>query len=51
MLRILATAVLMIMAASTFAAEPTEATVVAQENKPVQQSPKRDCERREEGVS
>ena len=51
MLHILATAVLMIMATPSFASEPTEATVVAQENKPVQQAPKRDCEKREEGVS
>ncbi len=51
MLRILAAAVLMIMVAPAFAAEPTEATVVAQDNKPVQQAPKRDCEKREEGVS
>jgi hypothetical protein len=51
MLRILAAAVLMTMTAPSFAAEPTEATVVAQDNKPVQQTPKRDCEKREEGVS
>jgi hypothetical protein len=51
MLRILAAAVLVIMVAPSFAAEPTEATVVAQDNKPVQQAPKRDCEKREEGVS
>ena len=51
MLRILAAAVLMITVAPSFAAEPTDTTVVAQENKPVQQAPKRDCERREEGVS
>ena len=51
MLRILAAAVLMMIAAPTFASEPGEATVVAQDNKAVQQAPKRDCEKREEGVS
>ena len=51
MLRILAVTVLMIIAAPAFAAEPTDTTVVAQENKPVQQAPKRDCEKGEEGVS
>jgi hypothetical protein len=51
MLRILAAAVLIITVAPTFAAEPTDATGVAQENKAVQQAPKRDCEKREEGVS
>ena len=51
MLRILAAAVLIITAAPAFAAVPTDTTVVAQENKPVQQAPKRDCEKRQEGVS
>ena len=51
MLRTLAAAVLMIIAAPSFAAEPTEPAVVAQENKPVPQAPKRDCEKRQEGVS
>jgi hypothetical protein len=52
MLRAICLATLMFLAAPSFAAEPAEVTVVAQENKaPPQQTPKRDCERRQEGVS
>ena len=52
MLRALCLTTLMLVAAPSIAAEPAEATVVAQENKaPPQQAPKRDCERRQEGVS
>ncbi len=52
MLRALCLTTLMLVAAPSFAAVPAEVTVVAQENKaPPQQAPKRDCERRQEGVS
>ena len=53
MLRILSLALLTIFAAPSFATEtPTNSTVVAQEQRPPQQSPKRDCERKQdEGVS
>lgn len=52
MLRILSLALLTMFAAPSFAAEtPTDSTVVAQE-RPPQQTPKRDCERKQdEGVS
>jgi hypothetical protein len=53
MLRILSLAFLTIFAAPVSATEaPTEPTVIAQEQRPAQQSPKRDCERKQdEGVS
>jgi hypothetical protein len=53
MLRILPLALLTIFAAPSFATQaPTETTVIAQEQRPPQQSPKRDCERKQdEGVS
>jgi hypothetical protein len=53
MLRILSLAVLTILAAPAFATEaPADNTVVAQDQRPAQQSPKRDCERKQdEGVS
>lgn len=53
MLRILSLAFLTILAAPASATEaPTEPTVIAQEQRPAQQSPKRDCERKQdEGVS
>jgi len=52
MLRALLLTTLMIVSAPTVAAEPTWDIVVAQENKaPPSQAPKRDCERRDEGVS
>ena len=52
MLRILSLALLTILAAPASATEaPTDSTVVAQEQRP-QQTPKRDCERKQdEGVS
>jgi len=52
MLRILSLALLTILAAPSSATEtPPDATVVAQE-RPPQQTPKRDCERKQdEGVS
>ena len=51
--RILSLALLTIFAAPAFAVEaPTDTTVIAQEQRPAQQSPKRDCERKQdEGVS
>lgn len=53
MLRILSLALLTIVAAPASAMEaPIGSTVVAQEQRPPQQSPKRDCERKQdEGVS
>ncbi|MBD2747509.1 hypothetical protein IC232_12465 [Microvirga sp. BT688] len=53
MLRILSLALLTIFAAPASATEtPADSTVVAQEQRPPQQSPKRDCERKQdEGVS
>ena len=53
MLRILALALLTMLAAPSFATEaPSDATVIAQEQRPPQQTPKRDCERKQdEGVS
>jgi len=53
MLRILHLALLTIFAIPAYATEaPTDATVIAQEQRPPQQSPKRDCERKQdEGVS
>jgi hypothetical protein len=51
MLRALSLALLLSVTASASVAEVTESTVVAQEQQPVQQAPKRDCERRAEGVS
>jgi hypothetical protein len=53
MLRILSLALLTIFAAPSFATEvSTGSIVVAQEQRPPQQSPKRDCERKQdEGVS
>jgi len=52
MLRILSLALLTMLAAPSFATEaPTDSTTVAQEQRP-QQTPKRDCERKQdEGVS
>jgi hypothetical protein len=53
MLRILSLAMLTIFAAPSFAMEiPDDGTVVAQEQRPPQQTPKRDCEKKQdEGVS
>jgi hypothetical protein len=53
MLRILAIGLLTTLATPSFATEPsTDNSVVAQEQKPVQQTPKRDCEKKQdEGVS
>ncbi len=51
MLRALSLILLMIAAAPVSATETRDESVVAQENKPVQQAPKRDCERNREGVS
>ncbi len=51
MLRALLLTTLMIVSVPSFATEPAQDTVVAQENKPAQQAPKRDCEKRDEGVS
>ena len=53
MLRILSLALLTIFAAPSFATEaPTADTVIAQEQRPPQQTPKRDCEgKQDEGVS
>lgn len=53
MLRILSLALLTIFAVPASAMEtPTDSTIVAQEQRPPQQSPKRDCERKQdEGVS
>lgn len=51
MLRTLLLTTLMIVSVPFFATEPAQDTVVAQENKPAQQAPKRDCEKRDEGVS
>jgi len=53
MLRIFSLALLTIFAAPAFATEtPTDNIIVAQEQRPPQQSPKRDCERKQdEGVS
>lgn len=53
MLRILSLTLLTICAAPSFAMEaPTANTVIAQEQRPPQQAPKRDCERKQdEGVS
>jgi hypothetical protein len=54
MLRILSLALLTIFAAPSYATEaPADSsTVIAQEQRPPQQTPKRDCERKQdEGVS
>jgi hypothetical protein len=53
MLRILSLALLTIFAAPALATETlSDSTVVAQEQRPPQQTPKRDCERKQdEGVS
>ncbi|MBM6580618.1 hypothetical protein ILT44_10540 [Microvirga sp. BT689] len=53
MLRILSLALLAIFTTPSFATEaPTADTVIAQEQRPPQQTPKRDCERKQdEGVS
>ncbi len=52
MLRALFIALLMTVSAPTLAAEPTDEPVVAQQQKSAPQSaPKRDCERRQEGIS
>ncbi|MBB3021120.1 hypothetical protein FHR70_004210 [Microvirga lupini] len=53
MLRILSLALLAIFTAPVSAMETsTDSTVVAQEQRPPQQTPKRDCERKQdEGVS
>ena len=53
MLRILSLALLTMLAAPSFATEaPTDSTTIAQEQRPPQQTPKRDCERKQdEGVS
>ena len=53
MLRIFSLALLTIVAAPSYATEaPTANTTVAQEQRPPQQTPKRDCERKQdEGVS
>ena len=53
MFRALCLTALTILAAPASAVEPTAGLVVAQENQrpPQQQAPKRDCERRQEGVS
>jgi hypothetical protein len=51
--RILFLALLTVLAAPSFATEaPGDSTVIAQEQRPPQQTPKRDCERKQdEGVS
>ena len=52
MLRILALGLLTTLTTPSFATEaPTGKSVLAQEQKPVQQAPKRDCEKQDEGVS
>ncbi|MBF9196519.1 hypothetical protein [Microvirga terrestris] len=53
MLRIFSLALLTILAAPSFAMEtPSENTVIAQDQRPPQQTPKRDCEKKQdEGVS
>ncbi|NBJ09304.1 hypothetical protein [Microvirga arsenatis] len=53
MLRILSLALLATVAVPSFATEaPREDTVIAQEQRAPQQTPKRDCERKQdEGVS
>jgi hypothetical protein len=53
MLRIFSLALLTIFAAPASAMEtPTDGSIIAQEQRPPQQSPKRDCERKQdEGVS
>jgi hypothetical protein len=51
MLRAILLTTLMIVSVPSFATEAGQGTMVAQENKPAQQAPKRDCEKRDEGVS
>jgi hypothetical protein len=52
MLRALSLAILVISAAPAVAAELPKASVVAQQQQtPPQAAPKRDCERRQEGIS
>jgi hypothetical protein len=51
MLRISSMALLMLLATPVPAADSADTTVVTQERQPSQQVPKRDCEKRGEGVS
>ena len=52
MLRALALVGLLVLPLHASATEPPEGVVVAQEKPPAaQQAPKRDCERRQEGVT
>lgn len=52
MLRAISLAVLTILISPSFAAQPSDKTVIAQQQQPPQQSPKRDCEKKQdEGVS
>ncbi len=52
MLRALSLAILIIASSPTLAIEASDETVVAQQQKPAPQStPKRDCERNQDGIS
>jgi len=50
MLRALSLALLVALSAPATAAEPSETVIAQQQTQPPQQAPKRDCERRQEGV-
>jgi hypothetical protein len=52
MLRLIPLAILLTIAAPSYAAEPSEGPVVAQQQQAPQQTPRRNCEKKkDEGVS
>lgn len=51
MIRLLAAALLLASGTQVFATGTAAESVVAQERQPQQKAPKRDCEKRQEGVS